>query len=78
MITNLPGAEHGLLSVSDQALLAEQVAVGALRHLLERKLAIAAAALDQLTVLRKDTNEQDRESFISKMTFEHFYLDAPL
>lgn len=54
-MTNLPSAEYGLLRVSDQALLAEQVAVGALCHLLEGKLAIAAAALDQLTVLEKQT-----------------------
>lgn len=49
--TNLAAAEHSLLGVSDQALLAEEVAVGALGHLLEGELAVAAAALDQLTVL---------------------------
>lgn len=61
--TNLPAAEHSLLSVSDQALLAEQVAVGALRHLLEGKLAVAAAALDQLTVLEKQTTQTRQEEF---------------
>lgn len=60
LMTNLPGAEHGLLSVSDQALLAEEVAVGALRHLLEGKLAEAAAALDQLAVLETTTSRQNR------------------
>lgn len=66
MTTNLPGAEHGLLSVSDQALLAEEVAVRALRHLLEGKLAEAAAALDQLAVLENDkqTNKQRRRQSI--------------
>ena len=47
----LSRAEHGLLSVFDQALLAEEVAVGALSHLLEGKLPEAAAALDELSVL---------------------------
>lgn len=48
----LSGAEHCLLSVFNQALFTEQVAIGTLRHLLERKLPVAAATLNQLAVLR--------------------------
>ena len=36
-----------LLGVADEALLAEQVGIGALRQLLERELPVAAAALDK-------------------------------
>lgn len=47
----LSRAKYCFLSVSDQALFTEQVAVGTLRHLLKGKLSIAAATLDQLAVL---------------------------
>ena len=50
--TNLSLAVDGLFSVALQARAAEQVPVGAGRHLLEGVLAVAAAALDALARVR--------------------------
>lgn len=50
------------MGVSDETLFAEQVRVRTLRQLLKWKLPVAAAALDQLAVLRavRDTRETPR------------------
>lgn len=50
--SHLPRSKDSLLGVSDETLFAEQVCVRTLCQLLEWKLPVAAAALDQLAVLR--------------------------
>lgn len=57
----LSGAKNRLLSVFDQALFTEEMTVRALRHLLKRKLPVAAAALNQLTVLEGGTTRSAGE-----------------
>lgn len=54
MFVYLSRAKYCFLSVSDQALFTEQVAVGTLCHLLKGKFSVAAATLNQLAVLHND------------------------
>lgn len=59
----LSGAKYCLLSIFDQALLTKQVAIGTLCHLLERKLSVAAATLNELAVLQKESKVCGSEIF---------------